>query len=151
MSKTENRVFHDAISTKSKRKIAKRSKQNAVRENALLREYRTLRSANAFIDHRNSKTTYKSNFPSVSKKSRAEKFNLDDLGASITDQSLGLSTTTPSDPVKSSKKTPSKVERLVRFKQARVEHAEQVEEDRALLVELDGVFNQHKTMLFSQK
>jgi len=149
MSKTKNRVFHDAVFTKSKRKIAKRLKQNTVRENQLLREYRTLRNANAFIDHRSSATlSFKK--PVISKRTRAEKFNLDDLGASITDQTLGLSTT-PSDVVQSSKKTPNKVERLVKFKQARAEHVEQVEEDKALLAELDGVFKQHKTMLYAQK
>lgn len=76
VSKGPKNVYHDVVQDKTKRKVRKEASKTEQREKHLLREYRSLRKRNVFIDQRGIDRVHKK----VSNKlTKAQKFVLDDL------------------------------------------------------------------------
>eukprot|EP00210_Caulerpa_lentillifera_P007968 g7607.t1 len=83
------------------------------------------------------------------KSSRVDRYNLEELGATNVEQNLGLVTKTGSQ--MNSRDSSRKSDPLAKYKEARLKHRVQVEEDRDLLTELNSVFRRHKDTLSFQK
>lgn len=85
MSKKEKKaVYHGALQIKSQKKISKEATQTRRREGELLKEYRSLRKQNAFIDQR------KAQHAASHKRTKAEKFILDDVDTFGGAEALGV-------------------------------------------------------------